>query len=527
MFYYLLTTAIFAATIAVTGIVTEVGTKYVARYFIENESQDFGINPPSTGDAKPAQVRTAPTRDASIDKNGLDKNGLDKNGKPREVVGASSAVLPILMSNPDAGTALASRSASAGEAVPSSYRVAALLNAGQKTDGILGAGLPASQAPIPGAVPTAAHSSAAEPAAATPEVAPEAPAALPIVPPQAQPQAALDLIRDTPHRRPDGSAFLPMSTQRVFSVRWKVCSKADVAMAFEIPGHVITDPSVGTTVNAALAGIIESNQGTFPFLGMRVRRGDLLAYLQPTVTVSERAQIEARVQQLSNQITLAEKQMERLAGVLFVRYRTNKIEAQKVQIEGYRRELLSLQSALERRESLRATADGVISKVGAVVGSTVNQGQILFEIVDPEALWVEAAAYDAAIAENIRTATAITGDGKPIPLEFIGGGMTLSNQAIPLRFRVVGPHEGLSVGKPVTVIVQQNKTIAGIPVPASSVIRDGDGRSIVWERTGAETFVPRQVRATRVAGNQMVVESGLANGARVVTEGASLLNQIR
>jgi len=105
--------------------------------------------------------------------------------------------------------------------------------------------------------------------------------------------------------------------------------------------------------------------------------------------------------------------------------------------------------------------------------------------------------------------------------------MTLSNQAIPLRFRVSGPHEGLSVGKPVTVIVQQNKTIAGIPVPASSVIRDGDGRSIVWERTGAETFVPRQVRATRVAGNQMVVESGLANGARVVTEGASLLNQIR
>jgi hypothetical protein len=517
MFYYLLTTAIFAATIAVTGIVTEVGTKYVARYFIENESQDFGINPPNTGDAKPAQVRTTPTRDANSD-----KNGLDKNGKPREVVGASSAVLPILMSNPDAGTALASRSPNAGDAVPGSYRVAALLNAGQKTDGILGAGHPASQQPIQKADPAAAG-----PAAAAPEVARDAPAALPIVPPQAQPQAALDLIRDTPHRRPDGSAFLPMSTQRVFSVRWKVCSSADVAMAYEIPGHVITDPSVGTTVNAALAGIIESNQGTFPFLGMRVRRGDLLAYLQPTVTVSERAQIEARVQQLSNQITLAEKQMERLAGVLFVRYRTNKIEAQKVQIEGYRRELLSLQSALERRESLRATADGVISKVGAVMGGTVNQGQILFEIVDPEALWVEAAAYDAAIAENIRTATAIPGDGKPIPLEFIGGGMTLSNQAIPLRFRVMGPHEGLSVGKPVTVIVQQNKTIAGIPVPASSVIRDGDGRSIVWERTGAETFVPRQVRATRVAGNQMVVESGLANGARVVTEGASLLNQIR
>lgn len=510
MFYYLVTTAIFAATIAVTGIVTEVGTKYVARYFIENESQDFGVNPPKTGTEKPSDVRATPTREAR----------LDANGKPREVVAASSSVLPILMSSPDAaGTALAGRPGRSSDAgpVPGSYRVASLLDAGQKTDGLLGTDMPASSEPM----------SMAEPAKAAPDVAEIVPAALAVVAPQAQPQAALDLIRDTPHRRPDGSAFLPMSTQRVFSVRWKVCSNADVAMAYEIPGHVITDPSTGTTVNAALAGIIEANQGTFPYLGMRVRRGDLLAYLQPTVTVSERAQIEARVQQLSNQITLAEKQMERLADVLFVRYRTNKIEAQKVQIEGYRRELVSLQSALDRRESLRATADGVISKVGAVMGGTVNQGQILFEIVDPDALWVEAAAYDSAIADNIRTATAITGDGKPISLEFIGGGMTLSNQAIPLRFRVVGPHEGLSVGKPVTVIVQQNKTISGIPVPASSVIRDGDGRSIVWERTGAETFVPRQVRAIRVAGKQMVVESGLSSGARVVTEGASLLNQIR
>ena len=503
MFYYVLTTAIFAASIAVAGIVTEVGTKYVARYFIENESQDFGLRLPSTDADKPLPPR-----------------GIDDKGGGKDVVAVLSPVLPILMSNADVGSSLAGRPARSGEvrgAVSGSYRVAALLDV-TKTDGVLDTELPASPAPIPVAEP--ASDALAGSAAATS-------AALPVIPPQLQSQAALDLMRDAPHRRPDGSAFLPMSTQRVFSVRWKVCNSAEVPLAYEIPGHVITDPSTGTTVNAALAGIIEANQGTFPFLGMRVRRGDLLAYLQPTVTVSERAQIEARVQQLANQISLAEKQMERLGDVLFVRYRTNKIEAQKVQIEGYRRELMSLQSALNRRESLRATADGVISKVGVVMGGTVNQGQIVFEIVDPDALWVEAAAYDAAIAQNVRSATAVTGNGPPIPLQFVGGGMTLSNQAIPLRFRVVGPHEGLSVGKPVTVIVQQNKTMTGIPVPVSSVIRDGDGRSIVWERTGAETFVPRQVRATRVAGNQMLVESGLSNGARVVTEGATLLNQIR
>ena len=503
MLYYFVTTLVFAATIAATGIVTEVGTKYVARYFIENESGDFGINPPSNDPA--ATPASAPAmREAA--------------GMPdaRTAAATPSPIMPILLSSADGAPAypIMKSAGAATRAAEGSYRVASLSG-----------GVPAKDGAIKEATPDDA---AADPEADVTEAAvPEAAVTEAAVPPQAQPRAALDLLRDTPHRRPDGSAFLPMSTQRVFSMRWTTSHSADVAMAYEIPGHVITDPSTGTTVAVPLAGIIEANGGTFPYLGMRVRRGDLLAYLQPTVTVSERAQIEARIQQLSNQISLAEKQMERLGDVLFVRYRTNKIEAMKVQIDGYRRELISLQGALDRRESLRSTADGVISKVSAVVGGTVNQGQIVFEIVDPDALWVEAAAYDPAIAKGVRSATAITGDGRSFALAFTGGGMTLSNQAIPLRFRVVGAHEGLSVGKPVTVIVQQDKTIAGIPVPASSVIRDADGRSIVWERTGAETFMARQVRATRIAGNQMVVESGLADGARVVTDGASLLNQIR
>jgi hypothetical protein len=505
MFYYVMTTLVFAASIALTGIVTEVGTKYVARYFIENESGDFGINPPAQIDPAPNGTNASVPREAA--------------GEPLARAGGSGAIMPILMSSAETRLGVPARLARAEEETSTgSYQVASLLE---------GVGLSRK------AIDRAAAKSGTAGENADDALPMEAAAtagdaeAIPALAPQAQPRAALDLLRDTPHRRPDGTAFLPMSTQRVFSLRWKVGRSADVAMAYEIPGHVITDPSTGTTVNASLAGIIGANQGTFPYLGMRVRRGDLLAYLQPTVTVSERAQIEARIQQLSNQISLSEKQMERLGDVLFVRYRTNKIEALKVQIDGYRRELVSLQTALDRRESLRSTADGVISKVNAVVGGTVSQGQIVFEIVDPDALWVEAAAYDPTIAEGVRSATAVTGDGRSFKLEFIGGGLTLSNQAIPLRFRVVGAHEGLSVGKPVTVIVQQDRVIAGIPVPASSVIRDADGRSIVWERTGAETFMPRQVRATRIAGNQMVVESGLSDGARVVTEGASLLNQIR
>ncbi|MEP9378635.1 HlyD family efflux transporter periplasmic adaptor subunit [Aquabacter sp. CN5-332] len=505
--YYVLTTLFVAATLALTNVVTQVGSNYIADYFTQGESQDYGINPPASSEREPKRTISAAREAASGD------------------TATRSAVMPILLS-------AAEGRVPAEDIIPPRIGPGKRTDAGPEMEDLL---------PSPGLAPRRSMD-ADSPLAGRKEARAELPATImtdavedttptfppaEVVAPHAQPQAALDLVRDTPHRRPDGTFFLPMATQRIFSVRWQVCTRADVSMAYELPGHVITDPSTSTTLQATLSGVIEANQGTFPYLGMRVRRGDLLAYLQPSVSVSERAQIEARKQQLANQISLTEKQIERLDDVLFVRYRANKIEALKVQVEGYRRELTSLQSALGARETLRATVDGVISRVGAAVGGTVLEGQTIFEIVDPDALWVEAAAYDPAVTNNIKSAAAVVGDNKPIALQFVGGGLMLSNQAIPLRFRVVGPHEGLSVGKPVTVIVRQNKTIAGIPVPASSIIRDGDGRSIVWERIGAETFAPRQVRAVRVAGDVMVVESGLSSGARVVTEGASLLNQIR
>jgi cobalt-zinc-cadmium efflux system membrane fusion protein len=491
-----------AASLAASSIVREMSTKYVALYFIDNEPRDLGLPAPKEP-AVPAKLEPAVP------------SGGPSEAPLQTIAGGPTigAVTPILIA-----------SASNDVAVPTALATPAVLSVAET-------------------VPAASDDTAAERADDVVEAAPaSAPGDEAAVEPEVDSATAamgggvvvdpvnqiiLELARDTPHRRPDGTAFLPIATQRVFDMRWQVSRIADVPMAHEIPGHVITNPGTGTMVHAALAGVIEANQGTFPYIGMTVRAGDLLAYLQPTMNVSERTQIEARVQQLVNLISLTEKQIERLKEVMFVRYRVNKIESMKVQMDGYRRELATLQSSLGSREALRATADGVISRIDAVVGGTVDQGQAVFEIVDPDALWIEAAAYDPEIASNIRNATAVTSDGQGVDLEFIGGGLVLSNQAIPLRFRVLNAPEGLSVGKPVTVIVRHEETIAGIPVPAASVIRDGDGRSVVWERMTAETFLPRQVRAVRVAGDIMVVQSGLADGARVVTEGATLLNQVR
>jgi len=489
------------ASLTVSTIANEIATKYIALYFVANEAADLGVRYP-----EPEQLIN-------------DQRTAASDTLPGQTTGGSriGAVMPVLIT----GT-VATGLTNASLVLPDSGVDAEALAAAGMVINAHNGEVQGTNDAVDWTRAAGADSLTTHPVLAKLVAADEG-----IVIDGAQEQVILELARDTPYRLSDGTAFLPIATQRLFSMRWAVSRREDVPMAFEISGHVITDPDTGRVVPAVLSGVIEANQGTFPYLGMAVRKGDILGYLRPTMALAEHAQINARIEQLVNLISLNEKQIDRLSEVLFVRYRVNKIEALKLQIDGNRRELLALQSSLDNRQVLRATVDGVISHIGAVIGGTVSQGEELFEIVDPSALWVEVAAYDPSIGYDISSATAIVGDGQTIDLEFVGGGLVLTNQVVPLRFRVLNAPEGLTVGVPVTVIVQQERTITGIPVPASSIVRDGDGRSIVWERMSAETFSPRQVRATRVAGNVMVVLSGMSSGARVVVDGAIILNQVR
>jgi len=483
--YYVLTVLSLAVSLAMAGIATEIGTKYIARYVVENEVTDLGVDAPGN-----TTQRARPSREQDL-----------------MVQERVSKVIPVLVAGIQPSSHLVDIEPLDGQVSQADVRVASIEMA---PDALKAIGEEAKTAE------TQRHDEAS-PGTDDDKVASVAPDKAPL----------FELARDTPHRRNDGTAFLPMVTQRIFSFEWEIARRSEVPMAVELTGRVVTDPGTGTSVQAELAGLVQPNNEQFPYVGMRVRKGDPIAVLQPTFAFSEKVQTEARIQQLTNLVSLTNKQIRRLEDVLFVRYRANKIEALKVERDGYRRELATLQQALTANRVLRSPANGVVSQIGVNAGGMVQQGQTILEIIDAKALWVEAAAYDHSAIEHIRNATARTTDGQVLELEYSGGGLVLNNQAIPLRFRILDAPDGLSVGKPVTVVVQKEKMVSGISVPVGSVMADGDGRSIVWERVSAETFLPRQVDAVRVASDRLLVRSGLNDGARIVTQGGSILSQIR
>ncbi|MBC7799117.1 MAG: HlyD family efflux transporter periplasmic adaptor subunit, partial [Gemmatimonadaceae bacterium] len=179
-------------------------------------------------------------------------------------------------------------------------------------------------------------------------------------------------------------------------------------------------------------------------------------------------------------------------------------------------------------EVLRAPVSGVIAAAHAQAGALVEPSAVLFEVVDPSRLWVEAVTYDTAAAEKLRNASAVTPAGTPLKLQFIGSALTLQQGAIPLQFRILDAPPNLSIGAPVNVVLEAGAAgERGIVLPRAAVVRQSNGTQAVWDHTAAERFVPRPVRMQPLDGARVLVLAGVAPGARIVTQGAELLGQVR
>ena len=347
--------------------------------------------------------------------------------------------------------------------------------------------------------------------------------------PEAIPSATLlALTGDTPTRRPDGSVFLPVTVQRMIGLRTEITSVDKVSASQEIAGRIVTSRNVGALVQATQSGVIEAPDGDVPRVGTHVEKGDLLAYQRPILDAAKLAETNAKIAELKGLIEMGDQRIARLREVYLIRYRQSKIDAVEAEIANYRGQVRIYEGLLTQRVEIRAQSSGVISKVNFVSGQVVDPQTTLFEIVDPTRLWVEAAAFDPALADDISSATAVTGDGRILQLHFTGGGLMLQNQAVPLQFDIVGPVSDLQVGKPVTVIVaRKHSTASGIRLPSAAILHDATGETIAWERVSAEGFRSRQVNVVPLDGKDVVVTSGLTPNMRIVTAAGEMLSQVR
>jgi multidrug resistance efflux pump len=343
-------------------------------------------------------------------------------------------------------------------------------------------------------------------------------------------EAALVANANGPKRLPDGSVFLPKISQRQLDVRTVITERKELPKAFELVGRVVMDPNAGGKVQPMVAGRVEPGPRGLPSLGQSVRKGEVLAYVRPALDTVQRANQVAQAAELRSAKALAEKRLARLIQ-LEGSIPQKEIEAARIELISAKERLAAIEGSLSSREALAAPAAGLVAAANVVSGQVVDAREVLFEIVDPNRLRIEAVAHDAELAADIASASVQIGSGASLTLQFIGAGRTLREQTIPIHFRMLTSSDGklppLTIGQPVKVLAQSKSTVAGVAVPASAIVKNASNQSIVWVHASAEQFVQKPVRYVPLNASTVNVIDGLKGGERVVMQGAPLVNQVR
>jgi cobalt-zinc-cadmium efflux system membrane fusion protein len=332
---------------------------------------------------------------------------------------------------------------------------------------------------------------------------------------------------ESPRRLPDGSLYVPKPSQRLLSVRTTVAKPQEAAQTVQLIGQIVADPNGGGHVQATQSGRIEPGEKGLPYVGQRVEAGQILAYSAPAVTAVERSGVQQQIANVEQELSIAQARLERLRK-LSGSVPQRDIDEAEATLNGLRKQRAALSPALTTKEPLRAPISGVVTANNVKAGQVVEaRDQVLFEILDPSRLMVEAVAFDPRVANSVRTGTATTADGVTLSLEHLGHSLALRQQAIPLLFRIDAPPPGLSVGQPVRIVAQVQGKASGIVLPRRSVVRNASGQPMVWQHDGPQRFIARPVRTQPVDGDTVLVLAGVEPEARIVTDGAGLLNQIR
>ncbi len=329
-----------------------------------------------------------------------------------------------------------------------------------------------------------------------------------------------------PQRLPDGTVFLPKPAQRQLGVRTMVTEAAQLSHSVELRGKVLIDPNAGGMVQPLYAGRIEPGPNGLPYPGQAVLKDEVLAYVAPSAELIDRSNQAAQLAELRASKRLADKRVVRLRALSNTVPRKD-IEAAQSEAASLSARIAAVGRGLATREELVAPVSGVIASSLAVTGQVVDARELIFEIIDPTRLRIEALAFDTSLASNVGSATLAIGTER-VSLEFIGASRTLRSQALPLTFRAQGAAlNNLAVGQPVRVFVQTKDKVDGIAVPAGSLMKSPANLTIVWVKTAPERFEPRIVTTESLDGISVAVTSGLNAGDRIATQGATLINQVR
>ncbi len=342
-----------------------------------------------------------------------------------------------------------------------------------------------------------------------------------------------------------GMTAMAKESQFLLSVLTHVADEREVSARIETVGRVGARIDGHALLAAPQPGrVLAPKSGALPFLGDRVKKGQVLLVLEQTPGAAESGDLRARELEARTAVTQArarrdqsKRELDRrraLEGVVSKK----EIEQAELELELAERdlELATNQVGLFgggslRRVTVTAPIDGVIAEAEVSLGEQVAADQKLYTILEPSRLWVEADVFESDIARVEEAGTAdIRLEGRPNAfrgrLFRLGQLVDPSTRTVKAIFEVDNASGAFRPGMFTTVAIGAGKPRDSLVVPDAAVIEEG-GRRFVFVHVTPEEFVRREVVLGERDGDDWAVRDGLEPGERAVVQGTYQLRTAR
>ncbi len=276
-----------------------------------------------------------------------------------------------------------------------------------------------------------------------------------------------------------------------------------------------------------------------PLIGMPVAEGQLLATIAPRLVAGgDRATLAADVLAAGAEVDAAKVELarsERLVADQAASSRTvddarTRLRVAEARQGGVRGRLAQYDAGSGgRRFQVRAPIDGTLVALKVASGENVEEGQLLFSVIDLDRVWLVANVFEPDIprVEGARSAwftiegyqDAFTVDERNGTLVTIGRVIDPRTRTTPVIFEVDNRAGKLRIGNFTRVSIATGAPRQGLAIPEAAIVEDG-GKSIAYVMVEGEAFERRPLRLGVRSNGWVEVLEGITRGEHVVTVGA-------
>ncbi|MGL5577495.1 MAG: efflux RND transporter periplasmic adaptor subunit, partial [Fusobacteriaceae bacterium] len=276
-------------------------------------------------------------------------------------------------------------------------------------------------------------------------------------------------------------------------------------------------------------------------LGSKVKKGDVLAKLDPSEYKIKSDGIRAQYQEAEAKIMNAKSIFSR-SKTLFLGNNISKNQYDQDKAN-YQAALAQLEVAAQNRDFaetqleytiLKAPSDGIIAQVDAQLNEAVNAGTPVFTLSESGELQAVFSVSDSVINKlyenQIVSVTSInSGEVFKGKISNIGAISNAYGNTFPVKANIINPTSSLKPGMTLSVKVDfKNENVGIIYTPVNSVQLDNDGRNFVMVLTnikdGIALVEKRYVTTGEISSIGVEVTSGLNSGDYIVTSGNTVIS---